>query len=187
MAALWLTPRVTRFWREHPDIRVSQHSSDLETPPNQPHLDLRIRYGEGPWPGEDSRLLFGERDRAALQSLLRRRQGRRRARPAGCLAPHPPGRGREELGRLATVGSAPWGTRGRSIRVSASMPTRSPCRSPRTATAWSWAGCVWRHRWWNGACCGRSAACGCDRPAASSLPGKAGVRFLMKQRFCGTG
>ncbi len=58
MASLWLMPRISRFWREHPDIRVSQHASDLEASPHQPHLDLRIRYGDGHWPGEEARLLF---------------------------------------------------------------------------------------------------------------------------------
>ncbi len=58
MAALWLMPRITRFWRNYPDLRVDQHASELEQGPAQPHLDLRIRYGKGVWPGEEAALLF---------------------------------------------------------------------------------------------------------------------------------
>ncbi len=58
MAALWLMPRISRFWRHHPDLRVDQYASDLEHGLGQPHLDLRIRYGNGMWRGEESILLF---------------------------------------------------------------------------------------------------------------------------------
>ena len=46
VSALWLTPRITRFWREHPDIRINQIVTDSRTiPGRQP--DLRIVYGAG--------------------------------------------------------------------------------------------------------------------------------------------
>ncbi|MEQ8655345.1 MAG: LysR substrate-binding domain-containing protein [Kiloniellales bacterium] len=60
VAALWLMPRITRFWRSYPDLRVDQHASDLEQGAVQPHLDLRIRYGAGAWPEEEATLLFDD-------------------------------------------------------------------------------------------------------------------------------
>ncbi len=60
MAALWLMPKITAFWRSHPDLRVSQHASDLETGPGLPPMDLRIRYGRGVWPEEEAALLFAD-------------------------------------------------------------------------------------------------------------------------------
>lgn len=60
VAALWLMPRITRFWRSYPELRVDQHASDLEQGQSQPHLDLRIRYGKGSWPKEAAALLFDD-------------------------------------------------------------------------------------------------------------------------------
>ncbi|MEO1190172.1 MAG: LysR substrate-binding domain-containing protein [Pseudomonadota bacterium] len=58
MSSLWLLPRLSRLWRDHPDLRVNQFSSDLENPPGEAQLDLRLRYGRGSWPGQVSALLF---------------------------------------------------------------------------------------------------------------------------------
>ena len=44
MSALWLTPALSRFWREHPDVRVNQVVSDtLDFGASQP--ELIISYG----------------------------------------------------------------------------------------------------------------------------------------------
>ena len=43
VSALWLTPRVTRFWRERPEIRVNQIVSDARVEGSGP--DLIIEYG----------------------------------------------------------------------------------------------------------------------------------------------
>ncbi|GAB5469015.1 MAG: LysR substrate-binding domain-containing protein [Rhodospirillales bacterium] len=61
MASLWLMPRITRFWRDHPTLKVNQQASDLEMPPGLPQLDLRLRYGSGVWEGESTALLFHDR------------------------------------------------------------------------------------------------------------------------------
>ncbi len=58
VATLWLMPRVMGCWRSHPDLRVNQHASDQEKSPGQPPMDLRVRYGGGSWPEEESALLF---------------------------------------------------------------------------------------------------------------------------------
>lgn len=44
VSSLWLTPRLSRFWRDHSDIRVSQILSEFATPRFQ--WDLSVRYGE---------------------------------------------------------------------------------------------------------------------------------------------
>ncbi len=43
VSALWLTPRITAFWRERPDIRVNQVVSDARVEGSGP--DLIIEYG----------------------------------------------------------------------------------------------------------------------------------------------
>jgi LysR family transcriptional regulator, glycine cleavage system transcriptional activator len=59
VSALWLTPRITAFWRTHPAITVSQIVSDV--PGTIGRTDLTIYYGdERPGPGED-RELFRDR------------------------------------------------------------------------------------------------------------------------------
>lgn len=44
MAALWLTPRITRFWREHPEVAINQILSDSPAGTG-PKPDLRLVYG----------------------------------------------------------------------------------------------------------------------------------------------
>lgn len=58
VSTLWLTPRVTQFWREHGDITVSQNVRDR--PFNRPlQLDLVIEYAITP-PKEEAVRLFGD-------------------------------------------------------------------------------------------------------------------------------
>lgn len=60
VSALWLTPRIGDFWREHPDIAVSQHISDhdLDRPLG---LDLHIRYGGTELADRGGQMLFEDR------------------------------------------------------------------------------------------------------------------------------
>ncbi|WP_112321644.1 LysR substrate-binding domain-containing protein [Oceanibium sediminis] len=44
VAALWLTPRITGFWREHPEVGINQILSDSRERTG-PAADLRIVYG----------------------------------------------------------------------------------------------------------------------------------------------
>lgn len=56
VSALWLTPRITAFWRTHPAITVSQIVSDV--PGGSGRIDLAIYYGDKrPGLGEDRELL----------------------------------------------------------------------------------------------------------------------------------
>lgn len=58
VSTLWLTPRVTQFWREHGDITISQNVRDRPfVRPLQP--DLAIEYTVYP-PKEESIKLFGD-------------------------------------------------------------------------------------------------------------------------------
>jgi DNA-binding transcriptional LysR family regulator len=58
VSSLWLTPRVTQFWRSHGDITVSQNVRDRPfTRPLQP--DLVIEYAVSP-PKEKAVRLFGD-------------------------------------------------------------------------------------------------------------------------------
>ena len=61
VAALWLMPRLGTFWREHQDIVVNHVISDVARELAGPGIDLRIRYGHGRWPGEETAKLFGDR------------------------------------------------------------------------------------------------------------------------------
>lgn len=47
MSALWLTPRLTQFWRDHGHIAVNQSISDTPTT-RAAQVDLQIRYGDAP-------------------------------------------------------------------------------------------------------------------------------------------
>lgn len=74
MSAFWLTPQISRFWRSHADIVVSQIVSDA--PPADGRADLSINYGEVPSDGGKYRHLFRDRilalgttDYAAQQSI----------------------------------------------------------------------------------------------------------------------
>lgn len=58
VSALWLTPRITRFWRERPDIRVNQEVSDVRVEGSGP--DLIIEYGLAKGRAGNSRELFAD-------------------------------------------------------------------------------------------------------------------------------
>lgn len=59
MSAFWLTPQISRFWRSHPEIVISQIVSDAPPPGGRP--DLSIHYGEAPSDGGEYRHLFRDR------------------------------------------------------------------------------------------------------------------------------
>lgn len=59
VSALWLTPRITKFWRSHPSVTISQLVSDV--PVAVGRSDLSIFYGDRrTGPGEDQ-VLFRDR------------------------------------------------------------------------------------------------------------------------------
>jgi DNA-binding transcriptional LysR family regulator len=60
-AQLWLMPRLGDFWTAHQDIVVDHIISDRSQELQRSGVDLRVRYGDGEWPEEESALLFGDR------------------------------------------------------------------------------------------------------------------------------
>ena len=61
MAHLWLMPRMGAFWNRHHDIVVDHVISDHPHGLDRPDVDLRIRYGDGEWPDEQSAKLYDDR------------------------------------------------------------------------------------------------------------------------------
>lgn len=58
VASLWLMKRVGDFWRAHPEVTINHLISDNANDLRRAEVDLRVRYGSGSWPDEDSTLLF---------------------------------------------------------------------------------------------------------------------------------
>ena len=61
IAHLWLMPRMGAFWNSNPDIVVDHVISDHPHGLDRPDVDLRIRYGDGEWPDEQSAKLYDDR------------------------------------------------------------------------------------------------------------------------------
>ncbi|GGE22351.1 hypothetical protein GCM10011390_47140 [Aureimonas endophytica] len=59
-AKFWLMPRMGDFWRRHPDICLNHYISDDSREFRRNEVDLRVRYGAGPWQQETAELLFGD-------------------------------------------------------------------------------------------------------------------------------
>lgn len=58
---LWLMPRLGSFWNRHQDIVVEHIISDRLHDVPRPDIDLRIRYGDGTWPGEEAMKIQDDR------------------------------------------------------------------------------------------------------------------------------
>lgn len=58
---LWLMPRLGAFWAAHQDIVVEHVISERAQEGERPDIDLRLRYGDGVWPGEEVRKIQDER------------------------------------------------------------------------------------------------------------------------------
>ncbi|KJZ18602.1 LysR substrate-binding domain-containing protein [Loktanella sp. S4079] len=59
MSAFWLTPLITDFWKEHPEIVVSQSVSDVG--PGTEQVDISLNYGEMPDDDSECYPLFWDR------------------------------------------------------------------------------------------------------------------------------
>ncbi len=61
VATCWLIPRLSAFWRHHPDIRIKLLYAIHGTPIDFQDVDIAIAYGTGDWPGlKVTRLLNGD-------------------------------------------------------------------------------------------------------------------------------
>ncbi|NKB52358.1 MAG: LysR family transcriptional regulator [Rhizobiaceae bacterium] len=60
VSSLWLTPRLSRFWKEHGTIPVNQQVSDTQSAPDN-ITDFVVRYGTPDLSKPDHHLLFNDR------------------------------------------------------------------------------------------------------------------------------
>jgi LysR family glycine cleavage system transcriptional activator len=60
-AAQWLMPRLRDFWAQHPEIPITLHPDGAVVDLRRERMDLGIRYGNGSWPGVESRFLTSAR------------------------------------------------------------------------------------------------------------------------------
>lgn len=59
-ASLWLMPRLGGFWAMHKQIALNHSISDNPHDEGFRSADIRIRYGDGDWPGESAIHLFDD-------------------------------------------------------------------------------------------------------------------------------
>jgi LysR family glycine cleavage system transcriptional activator len=60
-ASLWLMPRIGGFWQQYQDINLNHAISDNPLDSGFVNADIRIRYGDGVWRGEETLKLFDDR------------------------------------------------------------------------------------------------------------------------------
>ena len=60
-ASLWLMPRLGSFWQQYRDINLNHAISDNPGDSGFVNADIRIRYGDGSWRGEQAVKLFADR------------------------------------------------------------------------------------------------------------------------------
>lgn len=60
-ASLWLMPRLGGFWQQYREINLNHAISDNPFDSGFVNADIRIRYGDGSWRGEQSMKLFDDR------------------------------------------------------------------------------------------------------------------------------
>jgi LysR family glycine cleavage system transcriptional activator len=60
-ASLWLMPRIGGFWQQYQDINLNHAISDNPLDSGFVNADIRIRYGDGVWRGEETVKLFDDR------------------------------------------------------------------------------------------------------------------------------
>ena len=75
-AAQWLMPRLKDFWKKNPDIGLSLLPDSRVVDLHRERMDLAIRYGNGDWPGVETRYLASARlVIAGAPSLIGDKQG----------------------------------------------------------------------------------------------------------------
>lgn len=61
VARFWLVPRLHDFWRTYPELKLHHVISDFAIDLTRQRVDLAVRFGQGQWPGLESRMLFADR------------------------------------------------------------------------------------------------------------------------------
>ncbi|KQY11777.1 LysR family transcriptional regulator [Massilia sp. Root133] len=68
--AKWLVPRVGRFHALHPDIDLQLHASDETVDFDAHGIDLAVRYGNGPYPGLATEVMFADTYAPVVNPML---------------------------------------------------------------------------------------------------------------------
>jgi LysR family glycine cleavage system transcriptional activator len=129
-AARWLAPRVGAFEREHDRYSVTVIAEGGSAAALQRgQLDLEIRFGDGDYPGWESRRLLAETVSPAVSPELLAASGLTAEQAVAKLPLAPTPRAATATGRLAR-----WWTRSSQAEGSGSCAARSPsAKSPRAA------------------------------------------------------
>ena len=75
VATYWLMPRLSAFYRDHPDLLVNVMTVPSGAPPLTEGIDLAIRYGHGRWTDGLVQHLFDEEVLPVCAPQLRARHG----------------------------------------------------------------------------------------------------------------
>ena len=73
VATYWLMPRLSVFYRAHPDLLVNVVTTQSGVPPLTDGIDVAIRYGHGRWTDGDVHHLFDEAVEPVCAPALRAR------------------------------------------------------------------------------------------------------------------
>jgi LysR family glycine cleavage system transcriptional activator len=68
--AKWLVPRVARFHAVHPDIDLQLHASDETVDFDTHGIDIAVRYGNGPYPGLATEVMFADTYAPVVNPIL---------------------------------------------------------------------------------------------------------------------
>ena len=68
--AKWLVPRVARFHALHPDIDLQLHASDATVDFDAHGVDIAMRYGNGPYPGLMTEVMFADAYAPVVNPML---------------------------------------------------------------------------------------------------------------------
>jgi LysR family glycine cleavage system transcriptional activator len=68
--AKWLVPRVARFHALHPDIDLQLHASDETVDFDAHGIDIAVRYGNGPYPGLATEVIFADTYAPVVNPML---------------------------------------------------------------------------------------------------------------------
>ena len=68
--AKWLVPRVARFHALHPDIDLQLHASDETVDFDAHGIDIAVRYGNGPYPGLATEVMFADTYAPVVNPML---------------------------------------------------------------------------------------------------------------------
>ena len=148
----WLVPRLGRFYQRHPDLGLQLRSKGSRVDFALHPADLWIDYGDGHYPGLDSRLLLDEVLLPVCSRLMPSRWGcsmRRNGWRRACCCTMS-----SRSGRAIHIANGVAGWRlpdcpRKPVAITTASPTMMPPSSgPAPGSAWRWGASSWRGSWW---------------------------------------